>query len=48
MTCRYCQNEVTPDSRLAHMGACSECSMVDEIRNQEQVELWREAIRSGQ
>ena len=25
MICKYCTNEVTPDSRLAHMGVCTEC-----------------------
>ncbi len=30
MICRYCENEVTPDSRLAHLQCCAECAAVDE------------------
>lgn len=37
--CKYCTNEVTPDSRLAHMGVCAECAMVDEVGNRLQLEL---------
>lgn len=47
MKCRYRDHEVTPDSRLAHMGVCSECSRADEVGNREQVEMGREALNNG-
>jgi len=39
MICRYCTNEVTPDSRLAHLQCCAACTKADEIGNQQQVQM---------
>jgi hypothetical protein len=37
--CKYCNNEVTEDSRLAFMGVCVECAAADEEGNRLQVEM---------
>lgn len=39
MKCKYCPNPVTPDSRLAYLGVCTECAAVDEEGNRLQVEM---------
>ena len=33
MKCRYCSNEVEPNSRLAHLETCSSCSALDLLGN---------------
>ena len=45
MKCKYCSNEVTEDSRLAHLGCCAECAAADEVGNNEQVKLGKEALK---
>jgi len=42
MICRYCSNEVTSDSRLAHLQCRVECAAADEKGNKEQVDMGRE------
>lgn len=45
MICRYCEREIEPDSRLAHLQCCAECAAMDLVGNREQVEMGREALK---
>lgn len=44
MKCRYCENEVEPDSRLSHLGACASCADQDAVGNLLQVLLIKKEV----